>query len=413
MRKIKVLVVPSDREGVGYFRSIKPHVHMRENYADLFDIDIEFDPSIADGNDEWLTDYDIIHYHKTLGETEKLPNLLEKLDKAGVVTIMDIDDHWVLSPYHPNYATNKVKGLEKEGLHHIKIAKHITTTTSLFADEIRKHSKNVYVIPNAIDPDEKQFKPQHEPSDRIRIGWLGGSTHVKDLEILKGMVGRCKNDGLLDKIQFVLCGFSVDGHANIINKKTGEIVKRSIKPTESQWFEYEKIFTDDYKIVSKPYKDFLLSFSKQEYPHVANEAYRRVWSLPVSHYALNYRLFDIALAPLHESMFNQCKSQLKILEAGFHKKAIIAQDFGPYRLDTVNAYGSHGEWNPEGNCVLIDSRKNTKDWYKFIKYLVDSPELIQQLGSNLYETVKETYSIKKVTEDRKNLYLRLVDGLNK
>ncbi len=413
MKKIKVLVIPSDREGVGYFRSIKPHVYMRENYSDLFDIDIEFDPSIADGNDEWLTDYDIIHYHKMLGETEKLSDLLEKLDKAGVVPIMDIDDHWTLSPYHPNYATYKAQGFDKQWLYHIKIAKHITTTTPLFADEIRKHNNNVYVIPNAIDPDEKQFKSSHEPSDRIRIGWLGGSTHVKDLEILKGVVGRCKSEGLLDNIQFVLCGFNIDGYANIINKKTGEIKKRAIKPTESQWYEYERIFTDDYKIVGKPYKDFLLSFKKQEYPNIANEVYRRVWSVPVSHYALNYRLFDIALAPLHESMFNQCKSQLKILEAGFHKKAVIAQDFGPYRLDSVNAYSSGGAWNPKGNCVLIDSRKNAKDWYRFIKHLVGSPELIQQLGHNLYETVKESYSISKVTEDRKNLYLRLVENLSK
>ncbi len=409
--KIKVLVVPSDRQGVGYFRSIKPHVHMRENYADLFDIDIEFDPSLADGNDEWLKNYDIIHYHKFLGEAEKMPALLEKLDKAGVVAIMDLDDHWMLPAHHPNKLTHKVHGIEKQSLHNIKMAKHIMTTTSLFADEIRKHNKNVYVVPNAIDPNEMQFKPQrHEPSDRIRIGWLGGSSHLKDLEIFKGLMGRFKNDGLLDKMQFVLCGFNIEGYANFINKKTGETKTRTIKPTESQWYEYEKIITDDYKIVSKQYKDFLLSFSKQDYPHVAHEPYRRVWSLPVTHYALNYRWFDIALAPLYEDMFNRCKSQLKILEAGFHKKALIAQDFGPYQLDLVNAYESQGEWNHQGNAILIDSQKNNKDWYKFIKRLIEAPELIKQLSENLYETVKDSYSLSKVTEERKNLYLRLVES---
>jgi hypothetical protein len=36
MRKIKVLVVPSDRTGVGYFRSTKPHIFLEEKYPDEF-----------------------------------------------------------------------------------------------------------------------------------------------------------------------------------------------------------------------------------------------------------------------------------------------------------------------------------------------------------------------------------------
>ena len=37
------------------------------------------------------------------------------------------------------------------------------------------------------------------------------------------------------------------------------------------------------------------------------------------------------------SMFAHCGEQV-VIEAGFHKKAIIAQDFGPYQIDLVNAY---------------------------------------------------------------------------
>lgn len=410
MHKIKVLVIPSDREGVGYFRSIKPHTYLQEKYADEFDIHIEFDPSLVDGNDEWLQDYDLIHYHKTLSGYDQMPYLLDKLNKAGVVTVMDIDDHWLLPPHHPNYHSQKMQNADKHILNNIKIANYITTTTSIFADEIQKYNKNVFVLPNAIDPDERQFKFMSEPSNRVRIGWLGGSTHLKDLEILKGIAARLKTDGLLDKIQLVLCGFNIDGHHNVFNKKSGEVVTRRIKPIESLWYQYERIFTDDYATVSSHYKDFLLSFIKQDYPDVANEAYRRVWATSVGHYASNYRLFDIALAPLQVNIFNQCKSQLKILEAGFYKKAIIAQDIGPYKLDVVNAYESGGSWNAKGNAILIDSSKNAKDWYRFIKRLVESPELTQQLGENLYDTVKDSYSISKVTRERRDLYMRLVSN---
>lgn len=42
--KIKMLVIPSDREGgIGKFRSIDPHVLIANKYKDEFDIDIVFD----------------------------------------------------------------------------------------------------------------------------------------------------------------------------------------------------------------------------------------------------------------------------------------------------------------------------------------------------------------------------------
>ncbi len=40
-----------------------------------------------------------------------------------------------------------------------------TTTTELFADEIRKFNKNVVIFPNAIDPKESQFNEPTEESD--------------------------------------------------------------------------------------------------------------------------------------------------------------------------------------------------------------------------------------------------------
>ena len=74
MNKIKVLVVPSDRTGVSYYRSTKPHISLEEMYPDEFHIDIEYDLKLDD--DEWLKQYDIIHYHRTLGDYKQLPELL-------------------------------------------------------------------------------------------------------------------------------------------------------------------------------------------------------------------------------------------------------------------------------------------------------------------------------------------------
>ena len=409
--KIQVLVVPSDRTGVSYFRSTKPHIFLEEKYPDEFMVHIEYEPQLD--NDEWLKQYDIIHYHRTLGDYAKLPELLERLDNLGITTIMDLDDHWSPGPHHPAYLIIKNSGLDKLILGNIRVARNLTTTTELFADEIRRFNENVFVLPNAIDPREKQYTPTPEASNRIRIGWLGGSSHLKDLEILKGVAGRLHAAGLTDKIQFVLCGFDLRGTMTIIDEKTGQQTNRPIQPHESVWFQYEKLFTDDYSIVSPEYKNFLLKFKNEEFPNVENEPYRRVWTKPISTYASNYNLFDISLAPIEDNIFNKVKSQLKVIESGFHKKAIIAQDYGPYQIDLVNAYEFGGGWNQNGNGILIDSNKNHKDWFKFIKKLIDEPELITQLSTNLYNTVKDKYSIEAVTAQRREYYLGLMSNKKK
>jgi glycosyltransferase involved in cell wall biosynthesis len=409
MSKIKVLVVPSDRTGVGYFRSTKPHIALEEKYPDEFHVDIEYEPEL--NNDEWLKQYDVIHYHRTLGQYENVPNLLNKLDDMGIVTIMDLDDYWSPGQHHPAFLLIKQSGLDKLILGNIKNAKNVTTTTNIFADEIKKYNPNVFILPNAIDPNEKQYTPNLEKSDRIRIGWLGGSSHLRDLEILNGLAGRLHSDGLSDKIQFVLCGYDLRGTMTLIDEKTGQQTQRPIKPEESVWFQYEKIFTDNYTTVSPEYKEFLLKFKQEEYPNVENEPYRRVWTKPISSYALNYNLFDISLAPLEENIFNKVKSQLKVIEAGFHKKALIAQDFGPYQIDINSAPQFGGGWDETANGVLIETNRNHKDWYKNLKKLILNPELITQLSENLHNTVKNTYSVDAVNEKRRDLYKNLVSKM--
>jgi glycosyltransferase involved in cell wall biosynthesis len=407
-KKLKILVVPSDKTGVSYYRSTIPHIKLEEYYPDLFHVDIDYNANLD--NDKFLKQYDLIHFHRTLGDYEKMESILNKMDELGIVTIMDIDDHWSPGPDHPAWNIIKENKINVKIANNLKMARNVTTTTEVFAEEIRKLNKNanVFVIPNAINTEEKQYQPNPVKSDRIRIGWLGGSSHLKDLQILRGVAQRFKNDGLLDKIQFVLCGYDLRGKVTTIDPKTKQQIERKIKPKESVWYQYEKIFTDDYNIVSDDYKKWLLKFEEEEYPNVDNEPYRRVWTKHITSYAENYNLFDISLAPLKHSTFNKVKSQLKVIEAGFHKKALIAQDFGPYQIDVNNIYVKGEGYQFENNAILVPENKNHKFWYKHLKHLVLNPELISQMGENLYNTVNGEYDMKSVCDKRKELYSNLV-----
>ena len=181
-KKLRVLVVPSDTSGCSFFRNTKPHVTLEEMYPDEFTVDIDYQPNLDDDN--FLRQYDIIQYHRTLGNYETMGQLTQKLEDMGIVSIMDIDDYWELSRSHPAFLLVKEHGLDKKILNNVKVAKNVTTTTTIFAKEIEKYNKNVYVVPNAIDPKEKQYIPNPEPSKRTRIGWLGGSCNSDDTEIL-------------------------------------------------------------------------------------------------------------------------------------------------------------------------------------------------------------------------------------
>ena len=90
---------------------------------------------------------------------------------------------------------------------------------------------------------------------------------------------------------------------------------------------YEEIFTDNYRLMDEEQKSHLMKFSDEEYGK-KDTFYTRVWTRPITTYAKNYSKFDVSLAPIKDTMFNRMKSQLKVIEAGFYKKAIIASDIG-------------------------------------------------------------------------------------
>jgi glycosyltransferase involved in cell wall biosynthesis len=286
----------------------------------------------------------------------------------------------------------------------LKSCDYVTTTTEIFANEIRKFNKNVIVLPNAIDPAEPQFNQPTLPSDKVRIGWLGGSSHLHDLKLLDGMVNKLKP--IQDKLQYYVCGFDIRGSVTEINKETGERNQRPIRPEETVWVKYEEIFTDNYKIITPEYKIFLDKFVEEDYPAIQNENYVRVWTRPVESYARNYSNFDISLAPIKNHIFNRMKSQLKVIEAGFYKKAIIASNVGPYTIDLKHAL-KNGEFT-DGNALLVDETKNHSDWSKYIKKLVDNPNMITDLGERLYETVSQKYDLNIVTKTRAEFYKSLI-----
>ena len=373
-------------------------------YPDDFHVDIDYEPKINDIN--YWKQYQIVHAHRSIGQNyDIVPQLIKQLKSLGIIVVVDIDDYWLPTKEHPIHQLILNHKLNEKIVANLREASYVTTTTTVFADEIKKINKNVIIFPNAIDPTEPQFKQPTLESERIRVGWLGGSSHLHDLLLLDGMVEKNGKE-INDKVQYVICGFDTRGTMTEINPKTGEEKRRDILPHETVWVRYEEIFTNKYDIVGEEYKKFLMEFKDVEFPNETSLPYRRVWTKPVTTYATNYSKLDVSLAPIKNHIFNRMKSQLKVIEAGFYKKALIASNIGPYTIDLKHSL-QNGNF-VDGNALLVDEHKNHSDWSKYIKKLINNPNMITDMGERLYETVKDTYDLRNVTRNRAEWYKTLV-----
>lgn len=416
-KKIKILMVPSDAQGVGHFRSIWPAQALSKHFGEEFELEINLTPNVE--NMPYLKQFDIIHFHRHLGPYELMEKVFAELKAAGVILIMDIDDYWEPPSTHPLYQIVKREGLTEKILHTMRLADYVTCTTEIYAAHIKKINPNAIVMPNAIDANDKMWKSEavENPTDRCRISWIGGSSHLNDLKLLEHSMNLLHNNkDLENKFQMIMCGFDIRGSITEISPN-GQQNTRAILPSETVWLKFEEIFTSKYNHIKKDpeYFKWLNKIKREDYPDQYTKNYIRRWTLPLTQYGKHYDYCDVCLAPIDSidvhttdkgqvikrvNYFNEVKSELKIIEAGMKNKCLIAQDFGVY-----SQLIKSGE-----NGILI---KDNKDgWYKAMKKVIQEPEYREMLANNLHEFVKKTYELQIVTAQRANIYRELLANKN-
>lgn len=250
-------------------------------------------------------------------------NLMEFVNDAkskGIKLILDNDDHWVIpktNPAHVKYEAGIRKMVEMS----MAVADEVWVTTKRLGDEVP--NRNVKIVPNAINPNQDQWKGHEYPSHNLTFGYLGGSSHLQDLKYSK------------------------------INLKGLEGYVTGIKGFKEQ------------------------INARYELKH-----------LPTNQYGNHYREFDVSLIPLEPTSFNYCKSNLKLIEAGYAKKCAIVQNIPPYSSLI----------RPNKNCIAIGKGM---DWNKAIKNL--EADKAYDLACQLHEDVKKLYDLNKVNLIRETL----------
>jgi processive 1,2-diacylglycerol beta-glucosyltransferase len=346
---MKILVIiPKPITGVEYHRLLMPFDNLGEGYEVTSVEMIDHQP------DTFLQQFDLIYTSSVVSKFGQQEILWAQIKRLGVPVIIDRDDDWQLPHDHlmkRDWVQNKTA---EQIVYNLKMADAVTVPTEYLAQKVKQYNPNVFIIPNAIDFNQQQFKPDQKvkdlKTDKVHIGWSGSVTHFHDVMLLTDTFMQLNsNPDTSKKYRVVLSGY-----------------------TEGQqvWEEYQKIFTSGYKI--------------------AEDQYCRINGMDVYTYASAYDLMDVGLIPLKDTEFNRCKSELKMMEMGAKKLPVIVSNQYPYT--NISKHGI--------NCLTA----NKKDWFKNIKRLIDSKDLREDLGEALYEEIFTNFNILKVNELRKELF---------
>lgn len=372
---IKVLIpVQYNITGLDYHRLLMPFERLQKTHGSIYDIkmlrgfkheDKAYEPPIYDMTDDELKQFDIVYILRQVShDITKIQPTIDRIKSLGLKIIFDIDDYWQLPKTHFWHTKYKEQKVADGVIATLKQADAVTTTTGTFADIIKEYNQNVTVLPNCINSDEPQFKAVNISSPRLRFGWIGGVFHKTDLEILKPSIEKLyAASNLSGKWQLCLGGF---------NKNY-------------EFLEMERILSCNYifKTYDKPYYSYLEQLTPAM-EHIAfDKPYRRLWGKDVKHYGQIYNDVDVCLVPLVKNAFNECKSELKLVEAGTMGKCVICSDVKPYN-----------EWIVDGvNGFLIKPERNYIDWFVAMRKLILNPELAKQMGEALQKTISENFNI--------------------
>ncbi len=372
--KILLILQSKNISGISYYRQLMPHAYMKTvnpeielsqiqgaRYEDVFTVP-----------DEELKTFNVAILSREVDGLGSGLKTINRLRSLGIKVVLDLDDYWVLPTSHPLKRAYDHYDIPSRIVENIKAADYVTCTNKILANYIKEYNDKVMVLPNCVDKLQPQFKQMDIETDVMRFGWIGGVYHVKDIEPLERSFQKLwTNKDLKGKWSMTFGGFNV----NQDRKKL------------------EEIFTANYKHLDYNYEYYLKVFTNLSEHTMNNQPYKRIWALDVFNYVSMYNHIDVALIPLRDTIFNNCKSELKVIEAGAMGKAAIVNDCYPYN-EVCN----------DTNSIKIGYNRPHLDWYLAMKDLTLNPNKAKDLAAQLTIDCEEKFNINKITKERLDLY---------
>lgn len=237
--------------------------------------------------------------------------------------VFEIDDYVLSAPKKNTHARNKPLDIEQHLRRGIGLCDRVVVTTQALANALSDMHGDIRVVPNMLAPHLWASLPpgRRGVSSKPRVGWGGGTSHSGDLEII----------------------------ADVVRELAGEV----------EW-----VFFGMCPEALKPY-------IHEYHPGVSLQAY------PAKLASLN---LDLALAPLEFHIFNDCKSNLRLLEYGACGYPTICTDTEAYR-----------GYLP---CTRVYSN-STEEWLQAIRSHLSDPAASYRMGDELREAVMRDFVLRE------------------
>lgn len=226
------------------------------------------------------------------GVVEKILHARELLNTR---VLMDFDDYNFNIPVRNKHKRFFPKDAARKMRRAIEVSDGLIVSTQPLAEEMLAYHDNVRVMHNRLEPTVwSHLTSRRRVGTKVRVGWAGGTSHTGDLMILRDLIKAYQ-----DQVEWVFMGMRPDGiqceyHAGV---------------------------------------------QFEQYPEtLAN---------------LN---LDLAVVPLELNRFNECKSNLRLLELGVLGIPIICTDIEPYRcgLPVTRVRNRYQDWSTALEAHLGD-----------------------------------------------------------
>ncbi|MBK5536311.1 glycosyltransferase [Pseudomonas sp. TH08] len=313
-----VLAVPINASAIGHYRMSQPLIELEA--ANRIEGRICYGlPSIID-IERQSPDVIVLQGRYSEPAIDEIPPLKKYFNARR---IYELDDYVIDVPHRNAHIRNMPSKQEMERMvrRAIGLCDRVVVSTQPLANVLSDMHHDIRVVPNMLAKDLwSNLRSKRRTSKKPRVGWGGGTSHHGDLAVIADVVRE-----LASEVDWVFFGMCPDDLRPYMHEFHGVIA------------------LDEY---------------------------------PAKLASLN---LDLALAPLEFHIFNDCKSNLRLLEYGACGYPVICTDTEAYR----------------GYLPCTRVKTNTTDeWLQAIRMHLADPDASYRMGDELREVVLRDYVLR-------------------
>lgn|GEM_PF-257023 len=293
----RVLAHPADPWGSGQYRVIQPFEALRA----AGDAEGALYATLLDTVEQARIDPDVVVLQRRVSD-EDLERMRRMPRFSRALKVYELDDYLPNLPLKSVHREHMPRDILRTLRQAFGLVDRIVVSTPDLAEAFAGLHPDIRIARNRLPLNwwKNLPAPRRNTSPRPRVGWAGGAGHTGDLEMVADVVVELARD--VDWVFFGMC-------------------PERLRPHVAEF-----------------------------HPGVDIQTYPRFLA------RLN---LDLAIAPLEQNRFNECKSNLRLLEYGACAVPVVCSDVGPYRddgLPVTRVRNRHRDWVGAIRAHLADAQ---------------------------------------------------------